>query len=76
MDLVSRITREEKVQKAKSYFVITFSKQWYLIFGGFPHPILIQEYLNYISAGGFNILQYTKETIDGKTTDFIESKIK
>lgn len=76
LDMITRIAREEKVQKVTIYFIKTFSKQWFLIFGGIPHLDIIQEYINYITEGGFDILQYTEETIIEKTTGFIESKIK
>ena len=76
LDIVGRINKEEKVQKSVSYFIGTFSKQWFLIFGGFPHPNLIQEYLQFISAGEFDILKYTQESIIEKTTEFIDSKLK
>ncbi len=76
LDLVGRINREEKVQKSISYFVETFAKQWFIIFGGFPNQYLTQEYLEFISAGGFDILKYTQESIIEKTTEFIDSKLK
>jgi len=76
LEIVGRINKEEKVQKSISYFVQTFSKQWFLIFRGFPHPYLIQEYMEYITSGDFDILKYTQESITEKTTNFIESKLK
>lgn len=75
LKVLGKITKEEKVQKANSYFAESFSKQWFMIFNGFPNSYLVQEYLQYISGGGFNILKYTKETLIEKTTEFIESKI-
>jgi len=76
LEVLGNITKEEKVQTANSYFAETFSKQWFIIFNGFPNLYLVQEYLQYISSGEFDILKYTKETIIEKTTEFIESKIK
>lgn len=76
LEIVGRINKEEKVQKTISYFAESFSKQWFLIFRGFPNPYLIQEYLQFITAGDFDILKYTQESITEKTTDFIESKLK
>jgi hypothetical protein len=76
LEIVGRINKEEIVQKRVSYFAETFSKQWFLIFRGFPNPYLIQEYLQFITSGGFDILKYTQESITEKTTDFIESKLK
>jgi hypothetical protein len=76
LEILGNITREEKVQTAKTYFIQNFTKLWFSIFRGFPHPFIIQEYLDYISAGGFDILQYTEQSIIDKTTDFIETKVK
>ncbi len=76
LEIVGRINREEKVEKSISSFIGTFSKQWFLIFGGFPHQNLIQEYLQFISAGEFDILKYTQETLMERTTEFIDSKVK
>lgn len=76
LEIVGRINREEKVQKSVSYFVESFKKQWFLIFGGFPNKYLVQEYLQFITAGGFDILKYTQESITKKTTEFIDSKLK
>ncbi|AIY11985.1 hypothetical protein [Cellulophaga baltica] len=76
LEILGNIAREEKVQTALTYFTQNFTKLWFSIFNGFPHPFIIQEYLNYISARGFNILQYTEESIIKKTTDYIETKVK
>jgi hypothetical protein len=76
LEIVRRINKEEIAQKRISYFAETFSKQWFLIFRGFPHSYLVQEYLQFITYGGFDILKYTKESITEKTTEFIELKLK
>ncbi len=75
LEITQTINRQEKVQRTMSYLAQSFSKQWFLIFRGFPNQYLIEEYLQFVTAGDFDVLRYTRETIVEKTTEFIESKL-
>lgn len=73
--LLNRIQYEENAQYAMTSFVQLFTKTWLMIFGGLPNSIVVREYIGFITAGDFDILKYTQESIKAKTNDFIKMKI-
>jgi len=75
-EILNSIHRDEKAKKSLAYFEHSFSVIWCSIFGSFPNRYIIQEYLNYLTSGDFNILNYTRDTVETKTRNFIESKVR
>jgi hypothetical protein len=75
LQILTALAREDKVQKAISSFIQNFTRRWFSIFRGFPNPFVIQSFLDFITNGDFDVLQYTKGTIDDKIVEFINRQL-
>jgi hypothetical protein len=74
LEILDRITKEEQAQYTIAFLEEYFKRIWFQIFqGATPHPSIVQRYKEYMTAGYFDILAYTPESIATKTRDFIQS---
>jgi len=76
LEIINQLTRQEKVQKAVSSILEHFIKKWFSIFRGLPNQFIIQTYMEYVTGGDSDVLKYTEETIEAKSTEFIMNQIK
>lgn len=75
-ELLNAFITAEKVKQTVDFYANGFKRLWFTLFGHFPPNIIVQEYINNLTNGDFDILKYSKENIVKLTSRFIERKLK
>ncbi|WP_127023585.1 hypothetical protein [Flagellimonas beolgyonensis] len=75
-ELLNAFITAEKVKQTVDFYANGFRRLWFSLFGLFPPNMIVQEYINTLTNGDFDILKYSKENIVELTTRFIERKLK
>ncbi len=71
LKLLNTIADKELSKQKVKHYVECFIKIWHLNFRTFPSEKLIQQYLDFITSGGFDILKYSEAMIIKKTSEYI-----
>ncbi|MDX8341563.1 hypothetical protein SLH46_20360 [Draconibacterium sp. IB214405] len=74
-EFLEAVHYEETAQKRMFQFTRLLITKWLFIFRGLPNQHIVQEYMEYLTQGNFNILKYTEKAIHEKTDAFIQAKL-
>lgn len=76
LEFLRSVQQKEKVQKAVFAFSQIFVQEWISTFRGLPNQQIMTSYLNYLSDGTDDLLQYSEDNVKAKTKEFIENLLK